>query len=112
MSNHAFDQAMSQIVAEAEVAGELERRMEARRRVLAKVRRAASYLGLTAILACGFFYRVELQKLVAPVFDKVAQASPAPKVDEKTGAALNGIQASAAKRDAAMENILAEPNKR
>ena len=46
------------------------------------------------------------------MFNKTPQVIPNPKVAEKTSAALNGIEASAAKRDAALDNILAEPNKK
>ncbi len=46
------------------------------------------------------------------MFNKTPQIIPNPKVGEKTSAALNGIEASAAKRDAALDSILAEPNKK
>jgi hypothetical protein len=112
MSNNAFDRALTQIVAEAEVQSQAEQHAQARRQTLAKVRRVASYLVLTTLLACGFLYRQELRTLVAPMFDKALASNTTPQVGDKTGAALKGIEASAAKRDAAMEDILRQPSKK
>jgi hypothetical protein len=110
MSRNAFDQAMNQIAAEAEAEKLAELRDLERRRILAKVRRVGSFLILTAILACGFCYRTQLQNLSWAMFNKTPQVIPAPQVGEKTSAALRGIEASAAKRDEAVDNILSEPN--
>ena len=112
MSRNSFDQAMNQIAAEAEAVNQAELRDQERRRILAKVRRVGSFLILTAILACGFCYRTQLQDASWAMFNKTPQIIPNPKVGEKTSAALTGIEASAAKRDAALDNILAEPNKK
>jgi len=103
---------MNQLAAEAEAVNQAELRDQQRRRLLAKVRRVGSFLILTAILTCGFCYRTQLQDVSWAIFNKTPQVIPNPKVGEKTSAALNGIEASAAKRDAALDNILAEPNKK
>jgi len=103
---------MNQIAAEAEAEKQAELRAQDRSRMLAKVRRVGSFLILTTILACGFFYRTELQNLASAMFDKAPQASKTQQIGEQTAGAVRGIEASAAKRDAAMDDILGQPNKK
>jgi len=103
---------MNQIAAEAEAVNQAELRDQQRCRILAKVRRVGSFLVFTAILVCGFCYRTQLQEASWAMFNKTPQIIPNPKVGEKTTAALNGIEASATKRDAALDNILGEPDKK
>jgi hypothetical protein len=112
MNTNSFNEAMSQIAAEAEAVKKAELRAEDRRKTLAKVRRVGAFVVLTAILACGFLYRTELQNLSAAMFNKAPEIMPTPKVDGKTSAALKGIESGAAKRDAAVENILADTDKK
>jgi hypothetical protein len=108
MSHNSFDQALNQIVAEAEIVKQMELRGERRSQILAKVRRVGSFLFLTAILVCGFCYRTQLQNLSWDMFNKTPEIVPTAKVGQKTSAAVKGIEASAAKRDAALDNILGE----
>jgi hypothetical protein len=112
MSRNSFDQAMNQIAAEAEAVRQAELRDRERRRMLAKVRRVGSFLILTAILACGFCYRTQLQNLSWAMLNKTPQTSKTRQIGEKTAGAVTGIEASAAKRDAALDDILGQPNKK
>jgi len=112
MNSKSFDQAMNQIAAEAEAVQQAELRAQDRSRVLAKVRRVGSFLILTAILACGFCYRTQLQSLSLAMFNKTPQTSKTRQIGEKTAGAVTGIEASAAKRDAAIDDILGQPSKK
>jgi hypothetical protein len=112
MSRNSFDQAMNQIAAEAEAVNQVELRNQERRRMLAKVRRVGALLTLTAILVCGFCYRTQLQNLSWSMFNKTPQPSKTQQIGEKTAGAVSGIEASAAKRDAALDDILGQSNKK
>jgi hypothetical protein len=112
MSRNSFDQAMNQIAAEAEAANQVELRSQERRRIIAKVRRVGSFVTFTAILVCGFCYRTQLQNLSWSMFNKAQQTSKTQQIGEKTAGAVTGIEASAAKRDAALDDILDQPNKK
>jgi hypothetical protein len=112
MSRNSFDQAMNQIAAEAEAANQVELRNQERRRIIAKGRRVGSFVTLTAILVCGFCNRTQLQNLSWSMFNKAPQTSKTQQIGEKTAGAVTGIEASAAKRDAALEDILDQPNKK
>jgi hypothetical protein len=54
-----------------------------------------------ALIACGFYYRNDINKVVQ---EKVLN-KPTAEVDNNTGAALKGIQSQADKRDKVLDDI-------
>jgi hypothetical protein len=102
MSDNAFARAMNQISAQAEAEQLRELKDQSRQRLFAGVRRAFACLLWAALLACGFYYRVELQQFAS---EKFFSKSKPGRIDSATSESLKDIQTNAKKRDQALNEI-------
>ena len=104
MSNKAFARAMSQIAVEAEKEREQEMKAVRRRHLLSKLGMVIKIGAVVAIAAVGYTYRAQVQSFVTKKLEPTA-----PEIGTGTGQALKGIQQDAAKRDKALDDIMAQP---
>ncbi len=100
MSDNAFTNAMNQIAAEADAEQIRDAKFLRRQQIISRIRCGVGFLFLTALLAAGFVYRVELQQFAS---DKLRATKP--QISGETGAKLQGLQDQAAKRDKALEEL-------
>jgi len=99
MNNDAFARAMNQIVNEAETQRQEEARTQRRRELFGKARRSLVFLFGATVIGFGFYHRQELQQFVSSKLDT------RPQVDGQTSGSLTNIQAQAARRDQALDEI-------
>ncbi|MFM2294259.1 MAG: hypothetical protein RLZZ350_672 [Verrucomicrobiota bacterium] len=97
---------MRQIAGEDAAVREKEARAYERQKTVERVKKASYALVFIGLVAAAYIYRDKLMEVQKAASEKIT-ANKAPIIDGKTTAQLNELEQQAAKRDGAVEDILA-----